>query len=46
MRETKWQKEKEEVKFIKQVPLHPREKLKNITKKLQHPRDKIKNREQ
>ena len=28
---------------MKQVPLHPRERLKKITKKLLHPRDKMKN---
>ena len=35
----------EAVRFIKQVPLHPRKRLKRAAKKLQHPRDKKKNRE-
>ena len=30
---------------MKQVPLHPRERLKKITKKLVYPRDKMENKE-
>ena len=44
-RAIKKKEQEEEVKFIKQVPLHPREQLKKITKKLVHPRDKMKNKE-
>ena len=29
---------------MKQVPLHPRERLKKITKRMVHPRDKMKNK--
>ena len=36
---------KEKVKFVKQVPLHPREKLKRADKKFKHPRDRMKNKE-
>ena len=39
-------KEKEEVKFVKQVPLHPRERLKRAANKFQHPRDKMKREQQ
>ena len=34
-----------DVEFIKQVPVHPRDKLKNRTKNLRHPKDGMKEKE-
>ena len=42
--ETRKQKD-EGVIFVKQVPLHPRERLKGKTKRLTHPRDRMKNKQ-
>ena len=33
----------EKLKFIKQVPSHPRDRLQRIDRKLKHPRNKMKN---
>ena len=40
-----WAAKNDDVIFVKQVPLHPRDRLKKKTKTLKHPRDRLKEKE-